>query len=66
MMSVAVLNTRSIDPDEAGTQNICLAILAKIGNLPAFFSSILKQGLARAVNIYSKGLHFHKKSTLDH
>ena len=36
MMSVAVLNTRSIDPDEAGTQKICMAISAKFGNLPAF------------------------------
>ena len=66
MMSVAVLNTRSIDPDEAGTQNICLAISAKVGNLPAFFPSISKQRLARVTIFYSKGLRFHKNSTLTH
>ena len=38
MMSVAVLKTRSTEPEEAGTENSSLEIIeANIGNLPAFF-----------------------------
>jgi len=37
-MSVAVLKTRSTEPEEAGTENSSLEIIeANIGNLPAFF-----------------------------